>query len=109
MKMTNRAQEAHIIKRELEISDEFCKAALESSARHDIAEAKIAALQEANKQLAEQLDRREAKLNILVEKIGAERIGKLFDAASFERAAKLLEKMAEEAQKEAEKEGAKDE
>ncbi len=95
-----------ILEKELRASDKLREENICHHVNKEITEAKIAALKEAIKRLAEDLDRREAKLNILVEKIGEERIRKLLEADAYEKAAKLLEKMSEEARKEGEKEGA---
>lgn len=94
------------IKKEVDISDDLAKAAMKESVCHEITEAKIAALKEANKQLTGELIQVKSKYDILVEAIGKEKAKTLLTAFSFDMAAEEMKMLADQYRKDAGEEGA---
>lgn len=81
------------------VLDEFQKEAMERVTSCGIMDAKMEALKEANKQLADQVQKSAEKFDMLKSVIGEDELAALLGSAVFDKRAEAMKKVAEEARK----------
>jgi septum formation topological specificity factor MinE len=92
-------RDLEVIEKDLEISEEICRAAMRHAKNVAVLEAQIEALKEANKELASDANKAEAKLLAIVGVLGEKKFAELLAVETFEKAAKGAQDAADEMRK----------